>query len=37
MVRKGQVRWIATDDVVGQAKFIAKLFVIARSAHRDPG
>jgi transposase, IS6 family len=29
MVRKGRVRWIGTDDVVGQAKFITKLFGIA--------
>ena len=29
MVRKGRVRWIATDNVVGQAKFITKLFGIA--------
>jgi transposase-like protein len=29
MVRKGRVRWIGTDDVIGQAKFITKLFGIA--------
>lgn len=28
MVRKGRARWIGKDDVVGQAKFIAKLFGI---------
>jgi transposase-like protein len=28
-VRKGRVRWIATDDVLGQVKFVNKLFGIA--------
>jgi hypothetical protein len=26
MVRKGRARWVAKDDVVGQAKFVTKLF-----------
>jgi IS6 family transposase len=26
MVRKGRARWVAKDDVVGQAKFVSKLF-----------
>ena len=26
MVRKGQVRWLAKDDIVGQVKFIESLF-----------
>jgi transposase-like protein len=29
MVRKGQVRWLAKDDIAGQAKFIESLFGIA--------
>ena len=29
MVRKGQVRWLAKDDIVGQVKFIESLFGIA--------
>jgi site-specific recombinase XerC len=29
MVRKGQVRWLAQDDIVGQVKFIESLFGIA--------
>jgi transposase-like protein len=29
MVRKGRARWIATDDVLGQVKFVSKLFGIA--------
>jgi hypothetical protein len=29
MVRKGQVRWLANDDFVGQVKFIESLFGIA--------
>ena len=29
MIRKGQVRWLAKGDVVGQAKFIQRLFGIA--------
>jgi transposase, IS6 family len=29
MVRKGRARWVAKDDVVGQAKFVSKLFGLA--------
>jgi hypothetical protein len=29
MVRKGQVRWLAKDDIVGQVKFIESLVGIA--------
>ncbi len=29
MIRKGRVRWLAKDDAVGQALFIAGLFVAA--------
>ena len=29
MIRKGRVRWLAKDDAVGQALFIAELFGIA--------
>jgi IS6 family transposase len=29
MVRKGRAKWVAKDDVVGQAKFVSKLFGIA--------
>ena len=29
MVRKGQVRWLAKGDVVGQANFVRRLFGIA--------
>jgi IS6 family transposase len=29
MIRKGQVRWLAKGDVVGQAKFVQRLFGIA--------
>ena len=29
MVRKGRARWVAKDDVVGQVKFISRLFGIA--------
>ena len=29
MIRKGRVRWLAKDDTVGQALFIAELFGIA--------
>jgi transposase, IS6 family len=29
MIRKGQVRWLAKGDVMGQAKFIQRLFGIA--------
>jgi hypothetical protein len=29
MVRKGRARWVAKDDVVGQVKFICRLFGIA--------
>ena len=29
MVRKGQVRWLAKDDIAGQVKFIESLFGIA--------
>ena len=26
MIRKGQVRWLAKGDIVGQAAFVARLF-----------
>ena len=29
MIRKGQIRWIAKDDIVGQAAFVAGLFGVA--------
>ena len=29
MIRKGRVRWLAKDDAVGQALFVAELFGIA--------
>jgi len=29
MLRKGRARWIATDDVLGQVKFVSKLFGMA--------
>jgi transposase, IS6 family len=29
MVRKGRARWVAKDDVVGQVKFVSKLFGLA--------
>jgi transposase, IS6 family len=32
MIRKGQIRWIAKDDIVGQAAFVAGLFGVAVTA-----
>ena len=29
MINKGRVRWLAKDDVIGQVKFIHKLFAVA--------
>jgi hypothetical protein len=29
MIRKGQVRWLAKDDIVGQVHFIERAFGIA--------
>src|SRR5215472_8079377 len=29
MIRKGQVRWLAKDDIVGQVQFIERAFGIA--------
>ncbi|MGI9073090.1 MAG: IS6 family transposase, partial [Bryobacteraceae bacterium] len=29
MIRKGRVRWVAKDDVVAEARFIASLFAVA--------
>jgi transposase, IS6 family len=29
MLRKGQARWLAKGDVVGQAKFVQRLFGVA--------
>ena len=29
MIRKGQVKWLAKGDVVGQARFIERVFGIA--------
>ena len=28
MINKGRVRWLARDDVIGQLKFIHKLFSV---------
>jgi len=28
MIRKGPVRWLATNDVVGQVRFVERLFGI---------
>jgi len=29
MINKGRVRWLAKNDVIGQLKFIHKLFTVA--------
>jgi hypothetical protein len=29
MIRKGQVRWLAKDDIVGQVRLIERAFGIA--------
>jgi transposase, IS6 family len=29
MIRKGRVRWVAKEDVIAEARFIAKLFGLA--------
>jgi hypothetical protein len=29
IIRKGQIRWVAEDDVVGQIRFIERTFGIA--------
>ena len=29
MINKGRVRWLAKDDVIGQVKFLHKLFAVA--------
>jgi hypothetical protein len=29
MIRKGRVRWVAKEDIIAQASFIAELFGIA--------
>src|SRR5207248_2671007 len=32
MIRKGQVRWLAKDDILGQVAFVARLFGLAAVA-----
>ena len=32
MIRKGQIRWLSKDDILGQAAFIADLFGVAIAA-----
>jgi hypothetical protein len=32
MIRKGQVRWLAKDDIAGQVAFISSLFSRALAA-----
>jgi hypothetical protein len=32
MIRKGQVRWLPKDDILGQAAFITGLFGVAIAA-----
>ena len=32
MIRKGQIRWLLKDDILGQAAFIAGLFAVAIAA-----
>jgi hypothetical protein len=29
IIRKGQIRWLAKDDTVGQLRFIERIFGIA--------
>jgi len=29
MIRKGQIRWLPKDDILGQAAFIVGLFEVA--------
>jgi len=36
MIRKGQVRWLAKGDVVGQVHFIEQAFAVAASLTSDP-
>jgi transposase-like protein len=32
MIRKGQVRWLGKDDILGQIAFVARLFGLPASA-----
>ena len=32
MIRKGQVRWLPKDDILGHALFIAALFGVSMAA-----
>jgi hypothetical protein len=32
VIRKGQIRWLSKDDILGQATFIAGLFAVAIAA-----
>jgi hypothetical protein len=32
MIRKGQIRWLPTSDIRGQAAFVSDLFAIAIAA-----
>src|SRR3954467_4298820 len=32
MIRKGQIRWLAKDDIAGQVAFISSLFSLALAA-----
>jgi transposase-like protein len=32
MIRKGQIRWLSKNDILGQAAFIAGLFGVAIAA-----
>jgi hypothetical protein len=32
MIRKGQIRWLPTSDILGQAAFISDLFAVAIAA-----
>ena len=32
MIRKGQIRWLPKDDILGQAAFITGLFEVAPAA-----
>jgi len=32
MIRKGQIRWLAKSDILGQAAFISDLFQVAIAA-----
>jgi hypothetical protein len=36
MIRKGQVRWLAKDDIVGQAIFVGRTLGIAADTGKHP-